>query len=361
MSASVTRPRLLNQQITGPRFTSAAALVEWMGAVQAQDYLGSLWAVGLRLRQAVQTDIEQAIADRGIVRTWPMRGTLHYAPAADVRWMLRLLTPRPIARAAGRHRELGLDDDALRRSGRILTRALEGGHALTRAEVYATLERGGVSPEGQRGIHIVGRLAQEGLLCHGARRGKQPTFVLLEEWLPPAKERSREEALALLASRYFASHGPATLHDFAWWSGLSVKDGRAAIDGAGKTLVSADHEGRSWTGASTRAASGKASPTAVLLPMWDEYLVAYKDRDAAVLHPAARERRLGTVGSAIVVIDGRARGAWTRTLRGSRVRVTAVFWTPATAAERRAVEKAAARYGRFLGLEPEVDVKRLSR
>jgi hypothetical protein len=350
LSASVTRQRLANQHITRPRFTSAAALVEWMGAVQAQDYLGSLWAVGLRLRDAVQADVEQAIADRSIVRTWPMRGTLHYAPAADVRWMLRLLTPRPIARAAGRHRELGLDDDALRRSTRILTRALEGGHALTRVEVYETLERGGVSPEGQRGTHIVGRLAQNGLLCHGARRGKQPTFVLLEEWLPPAKEKSREEALALLASRYFASHGPATRQDFAWWSGLSVKDAQAAIDGAGKTLVTADREGRSRTGA-----------TAVLLPVWDEYLVAYKDRDAAVVHPAARERRLGTVGSAIVAIDGRARGIWRRTLGRSRVRITVAFWTPATRAEQHAVETAAARYGRFVGLEPEVVGARLSR
>jgi hypothetical protein len=355
LSASVTRLRLANQQITWPRFTSAAALVEWMGAVQAQDYLGSLWAVGLRLRDAVQADVEQAIADRAIVRTWPMRGTLHYAPAADVRWMLRLLAPRPIARAAGRHRELGLDDDAFRRSARILTRALEGGHALTRAEVYETLERGGVSPEGQRGIHIVGRLAQEGLLCQGARRGKQLTFVLLEEWLPRARERSREEGLAVLASRYFTSHGPATLHDFAWWSGLPVKDAQAAIAEAGKTLVSADREGRTWVGASTRAVSGKAREAAVLLPIWDEYLVAYKDRDAAVVDAGTRERRLATVGSAIVLIDGCARGVWRRTLRAASVRTTVQFWTPATATEWRAVERAAARYGRFVGLETEIE------
>ena len=235
-SSAITRQRLVNQQIASPRFTTPDQLVRWMGAVQAQDYRGSLWAVGLRLPSAVEADVEQAIADRTIVRTWPMRGTLHLVPAADARWMLRLLTPRVIARSAGRYRELELDDAAFTRSRKILTRALKGGRPLTRDEAYEALQRGGVSPEGQRGIHIIGHLAQQRSAVPRPRRGRQHTFVMLEEWLPPAEDKPRAEALATLAQRYFASHGPATAQDFAWWSGLTVKDAQAAIADAGSAL-----------------------------------------------------------------------------------------------------------------------------
>ena len=353
MSASITRQRLASQQVAHPRLTSAAALVQWMGAVQAQDFRGSLWAVGLRMATAVEAEVEQAIADRTIVRTWPMRGTLHYAPAADVRWMLELLTPPVIARSAGRYRELGLDEAAFKRGGKILTRALAGGRSLTRAGVYDALQRGGVSPEGQRGIHIVGHLAQRGLLCHGPRRDKQPTFVLLDERLPAPRKTAREEALATLAQRYFASHGPATLHDFAWWSGLSIKEAQAAIADAGSKLTGETVEGRRWLRAGrTPPVRPTRGPVAVLLPVWDEYVVAYKYRDHAVDHPTAREARLKTVGSALIVVDGTVRGGWRRSLSPTAVEVALQFWTAPTAPERRAVEKAVARYAEFLGLKP---------
>lgn len=321
-----------------------------MGAVQAQDYPGSLWAVGLRLPAAVESDIEEAVAARTIVRTWPMRGTLHFVPAADVRWMLRLLTPRVIARSAGRYRELGLDAAAFKRSGKILASALKGERPLTRGETYAVLQRGGVSIEGQRGIHILGHLAQHGLICFGPRKGKQPTFVLLEEWLPRPRERSREQALAILGERYFASHGPATVHDFAWWTGLVMKDAQEAIAAAGSTVVSESQEGRRWfSAADARPAARSRRHAAVLLPPWDEYVVAYKDRAAALDRPVGRDDRIYAIGLSLVVIDGRVRGSWRRSFAGSAVRVSLDFWTPATSEERRAVETAAKRYGRFLG------------
>lgn len=327
-----------------------------MGAIQAQDYLGSLWAVGLRLPSAVESEIEEAVAARIIVRTWPMRGTLHFVPAADVRWMLRLLTPRVIARSAGRYRELGLDAGALTRSRKVVTRALAGGRGLTRVEVYAELQRGGVSPEGQRGIHILGHLAQHGLICFGPRKGKQATFVLLEEWLPPSGDLSREEALATLAERYFASHGPATVHDLAWWTGLVIKDAQEAIAAAGSALVSESSEGRRWftTAGGARPAARSKPRAAVLLPPWDEYVVAYKDRSAALDPPVGRGERVYAVGLSLIVIGGRVRGSWRRLLAGSTVRVSLDFWTAVTSAERRAVETAAKRYGRFLGRPVEI-------
>jgi hypothetical protein len=319
-----------------------------MGAVQAQDYKGALWAVGLRLVGAVEADVEAAIADRTIVRTWPMRGTLHLVPAEDARWMLRLLTPRVVARSAGRHRELSLDAAVFRRSERLLARALEGGRRLARPDVYAALSRGGVSPADQRGIHILAFLAQQGLICLGPREGRQHTFALLDEWVPRSKEPSRSQALATLATRYFSSHGPATLQDFAWWTGLLVKDAQEAILAAGSRLASKTGDGRPWWSASAASPRRKGrTPAAVLLPQWDEFIVAYKDREATTGHLQGRDR-LGTVGRGLIVIDGRARGGWTRKATTGRVRAEPDFWTPVSAAERRMVDQAAQRYARFL-------------
>ena len=331
-----------------PRFTTPAEVVRWFGAVQAQDYLGSLWAVGQRLASAAEKDVEDAIASRSIVRTWPIRRTLHFVAAEDARWMLRLMAPRIIAGSAGRNRQLELDQAAFARAGRILGRAMDGGRRLTRAEAYAALERGGVSPAGQRGIHILAHLAQHGLLCLGPRDGRQPTFVLLEDWIPASPDRPRDAALAEIALRYFASHGPATLRDFAWWSGLWMKDAQEAIALTGSALRKEVRDGPTWW-STPRPQLEWRRPTAALLPPWDEYLVAYKDRQVALGHiPETDERLELVVGKSLVIVDGSVRGSWKRTLVGPKVTVTLDFWTAVTDADRRAAFRAAQRYGRFL-------------
>src|SRR5499425_503893 len=217
----IARQRLYNQHIAGARFDNPGDVVGWLGAVQAQDYLSSLWAVGLRMKNATEKDVEKAIADKTLVRTWPMRGTLHFVAAADVRWMLELLTPRIVANNVQRLlRQFGLDEAAFARSKDLVARALQGGKRLTRNATYEVLEAEGVSTAGQRGLHILWRLAQDGVICLGSREGKQQTFALLDEWAPKAKRMGRDESLAELAKRYFTSRGPATLQDFTWWSGL---------------------------------------------------------------------------------------------------------------------------------------------
>jgi hypothetical protein len=164
--------RLFHQGIAGAGFKQPGEVVAHLGAVQAQDYPGALWALGLRMKQATPAIIEQSVADRTIIRTWPMRGTLHFVAAAEVRWMLKLLTPRVISGSAARQRELELDEEIFSRSRDLFSKALEGGQQLTRPEMYAVLERGKIAPTGQRGIHIISRLAQAGLLCFGPYRDK---------------------------------------------------------------------------------------------------------------------------------------------------------------------------------------------
>jgi hypothetical protein len=349
----VAARRLFRQQLVRPRFESVPELVRWMGAIQAQDYRGGLWATGLRLAGGDAAAVEKAIVARTVVRTWPMRGTLHFVPAEDARWMLRLLASRVDAGAAGRYRALELDEATFTRSARLLVRALEGGRALTRPEAYATLERGGVATAAMRGLHVLFHLSHQGLICHGPRGERQPTFVLFDEWIRRSKAPSREEALATLATRYFSSHGPATLSDFTWWSGLRVKEAQQAIATAGAGLTRETQDGQTlWSGAAMTSRHSARRGRAVLLPPWDEYIVGYRHREAAVGHLSNHaSERLKTVGSSLIVIEGRVRGAWKVTDRARTPRLVTEYWTRVTAAEQSAVQEAARRYGRFFGIE----------
>src|SRR5215813_4883877 len=183
----IVSQRLFTQRIAGTKFKKPSEVVSWMGAVQAQDYPGALWAVGLRARNATVEDIEQAIADRKIVRTWPMRRTLHFVAPADVRWILKLMTPRVIANSRWLFQQLDLDDTTLGYCTELVTKVLQGGKQLARPAIYKILEAGGVTTANQRGLHILVWLAQNGIICFGTREGKQRTVVLLDEWVPEGK------------------------------------------------------------------------------------------------------------------------------------------------------------------------------
>ena len=247
----VARARMAHQGIVDSAWDEPAQVVASLGAVQAQDYFGSLWALGLRL--APSTDggdsaaarVDRAIAERRIVRTWPMRGTLHWVAAPDVHWMLGLLAPRVVSGMSGRHLQMGLDAATFARAEKILGKELSGGRALSRPEVYRVLQRAKIETDGQRGIHLLGAAAQRGLICFGPRIERQPSFVLLDEWIPADLRRGpseRDGALAERAIRYFTGHGPATLHDLVWWSGLKVADAKRGIEAAGGSAH--PHRGR---------------------------------------------------------------------------------------------------------------------
>jgi hypothetical protein len=347
----VGRHRLANHHIGSAPFATPGDVVRWMGLVQAQDYLGALWAIGVRMHNATEDGIEGALADRSIVRTWPARGTLHFVAAEDVRWMLELLTPRAVARAAGRYRQLDLDDAIFARSRQLFIHALQGGKRLSRPALYQVLESAHISTAGQRGIHILARLAQEGLICFGTRAGKQQTFTLLAEWVPAAESKTRDEALAELTRRYFTSHGPATLQDFVWWSGLASSDARAGLDMAKPHLAREALAGQTYWLAYSAPAALEASPAAHLLPGFDEYLVGYTDR-AAVL-PRAYTKQVNAGGGMlgpIIVIDGQVAGTWKRTLKKEAVAITPSWFTEPGRSQERAFTAAALRYGAFLKL-----------
>lgn len=347
----IAQLRLHRQRIVGKKLETPAEAVAWLGAVQAQDYAAALWAIGLRTRDATLLQVEQAIAERRIVRTWPMRGTLHFLAAEDARWMTALLAPRVIANNKGRLlREFELDDNVLARCRKVLTKALGDGRPQTRSEVYARLDKAGIATERQRGIHITGRLAQEGLLCLGPRADKQPTFVLMEQWIPKGREMQRDQALAELARRYFHSHGPATVQDFTWWSGLTVKDVQLGIELASADLTTEIIGGKTYLHSGQQLQSNDASEEAQLLPAFDEYIVAYKDRSDAVEARFSRQL-IGINGlfNASVVIGGLVAGTWKRGGDKSEVTVELSPFRPLLKKEMKSLDKATRRYRDFMG------------
>ena len=352
----LTQQRLYNQHILQPRFSQPGDIVKWMGAIQAQDYAGSLWAIGLRLKNKHESDIEKAVEKKKIVRSWPMRGTLHFVASEDLRWMLKFLTPGVIRRSTTIYRQAGLDNKIFSKSRKLLTGALRDGKQLTRPEIYAVLEQGRIATDNQRGLHILGHLAQEGLICFGPRKGKQQSFVLIDEWLPPVTMPYRDEAIASLALTYFKSHGPATMHDFAWWSGLTLTEVKSTIEMLRPELrAETFNEQRYWMAANNN--NGRSSNDVFLLPTYDEYLVAYRDRSAAI-DPRFSEQvkaRGNGIFSSPLIVNGMIAGVWKRSFVKERLSIEVNAFTSLSRPTKNAIEKVSGKFGQFAG--SNVDIK----
>ncbi len=346
--SDTARLRLHAQGIAQPAHATPETIVTHLGAIQAQDYQGVLWSIALRIAGATRADVERAIADRAIIRTWPMRGTLHFIPAIDARWMLELMTPRIMKGAQGRHRQLELDEPAFRRSRSLLAKALTREPVLTRSAIFAALEAGKISTAGQRGIHIVQRLCMERMLCHGPHSEKQPTFVLFDQWIPNPRTLGREDALRTIAERFFASHGPATIRDFVWWTGLTVADAKRGLGWAQPTLARMVVDGTEMWMSNALTPTNDA-PRAHLLPGFDEFMLGYRDRSAALpprhagrIAPGANGMFLSTL-----VLDGQVCGTWRRTTRAKSVEIDASPFGRLRASDKKEFAGAIARYASF--------------
>jgi Winged helix DNA-binding domain len=351
MTGEIALRRLLGQQIAQPSFAHPSDVVAWLGAMQAQDYLGALWAVGLRTAGATEQTIEQALAERTIIRTWPMRGTIHFVAAADIRWMLDLLAPRVVRRTTSRRAQLGLDETIITASAEVIAGALQGGKQLPRNTIYQLLERANIATGSSRGLHILGRLAHDQLICFGARAGKQPTFALLDEWVPDAKSLPHDEALATLSLRYFTGHGPATVRDFMWWSGLTTAEANAGLAAVTARLGRERIDGQEYYFAHDALAAPAMPPDAFLLPPFDEFLVGYRDRSAALdSHYNALVVPGGNgIFNPIIVIGGRVVGTWKRIFKQDNVVLTFSPFASFTKAQQSAIAAAAQRYANFVG------------
>lgn len=351
---SIPHRRLTNQLIAGEKAESPPEAVRRLGALQAQDYHQAVWAIGCRMRSAVLPDIEKSIADKEIIQTWPMRGTIHFVPAEDARWMVKLLAPRALAHDKRRLEQLELSPDTVERAKEIVGGALSGRDTRTRSALMAALEEAGIRTKGQRGYHLLWHAAQAGIIALGPREGKEQTFVLLDEWLTGHRELQGEEALAVLAERYFTGHGPATARDFAYWSGLALKEARNGIEAAGARLRSETIDGEAyWTHASVRAGPAANGPSVFLMPGFDEYMLGYKERRDVLREEHANAVVPGGNGvfKPFVLIDGQISGVWQRTIKRKSIDIEIRLFTSDQAREAE-LKDAAARYCAFMELPP---------
>ncbi len=344
--------RLANQHLLEPLATPLE-VVRSLGAVQSQDYIGGKWGIAQRTIAAKDADIERELAAGTIVRTHVLRPTWHFVAAEDLRWMLALTAPRVRAILASYDKKLGVNAKVLARSETALAKALSGENHLTRTELRQVLKKARIGADGTQHLaHIVMHAELNGLVCSGLRRGKQSTYALLDERLPAAKAVVRDDALAELARRYFLTRGPATVHDFSWWSGLTVADSRRGLEAVQSLLEKREVDGRTYWFAGTAPSAKAAANTAHLLPNYDEYFIGLKDRSA--MSELVKERVVGLPGDTfvahVVAVGGQLAGGWTRAIGARSADLVVRLVTRVTSGQLREIESQVNRYGEFLAL-----------
>jgi hypothetical protein len=349
-ATDITQLRLQNQYLASQQFTQPKEIVKWLGAVQAQDYGGAVWALSQRLKGCNSALIEKAFTDGDIIRTHVLRPTWHFVAPEDIRWMLELTAPRVLGFTSFRKRYLGLTDEILLKCAHVLTKILEGGKQLERTMIASALKDAGIATDEQRFIHIMMEMELTQLVCSGGRIGKQFTYALLEERVPKTVVLSREESLAALAERYFSSHGPATLQDYTWWSGLTVADSKKGLEMVKSKFSSGVVDGSTYWFRDNSIATGKS--TAHLLPNYDEYIVSYKDRSAAIAEKdISKADPRGTIFNNTIVINGQIKGLWKHTFKKNSVVIEVTPFKPLSKGVKDTINSLSKRYAKFLGLK----------
>ncbi|GHT22470.1 hypothetical protein FACS189430_04290 [Bacteroidia bacterium] len=310
---SITDIRLQSQQLAGTALQTPRELLAWMGAMQAQDFNMAKWAVGVRLRKMKETDVMEAYSRGEILRTHVLRPTWHFVAPENIRWMLALSAERIKSSSRSRDRELDISEKLYDSSNELIRKTLQG-RQLTRNELGQELEKAGIMVNSARLVHFMMRAEVEGIVCSGVPAGKEQTYALLNERAPRVPLISKDEALAKLTRLYFTSHCPATLADFAWWSGLSMTEARQGMDAVKQDFVAETIGDKTYWIANSFKNSALVAKSVYLLPAFDEYLISYTDRSAA-LDSEHHRKAVSSNGvfRPIIVVDGKIAGLWKKT------------------------------------------------
>jgi Winged helix DNA-binding domain len=358
----IAQRRLHAQGLTGQPFDSPASVVEALGAVQAQDYPAALWAIGQRLPTATIQAVEQAIAEKSLLRTLLLRNTVHIVPAPNLPWLLRLAGPRMrmIINNVARANKITLDEQMFATAEEIIAKALQGGNQLTRVELCRILSEGGLPAIDLSGLLLVQRAHADGLVCYAPRDGNRHLLTLVDEWLPDSRDVPYEEALAKLALQYFTGHGPATISDFGWWSGLTLTDCRRGLDAVRSQLAELPSGSDTYWLSPKIATPSRAGTGVWLLPNYDEFTVGYRDRNAIFdpVHAAGVDKPRGNIVFAnVIVADGEVVGTWRKSIKNGRVTITASPFAPLPEQRQDQLASAAKRYAEFLGLASQLELQ----
>lgn len=292
--------------------------------------------------------IDKAMADGDIIRTHVLRPTWHFITPGDARWMIDMSAARIHAFSASWYRKLQLDSNVFTRANDALAKALDGDKQLTRGQVLEVLSNAGVETNDLRFVHLLMHAELDKVICSGGRQGKQFTYALFDDCVPAAAPLVKEEALSALALRYFNSRGPATLHDFAWWGGITLADAKAGLNAVktGLTAISIDRK-EFWMPKDAENIPGK-SPGAYLLPAFDEFAVAYSDRTAAV-HPKYLEQARHVIFDPCIIVNGQVAGTWKRKTIKQGVDISLNFFGKISKVQKKRIDAAVTRYKKFTG------------
>ena len=350
--------RLINQQVGGAKFKTAKEIVAWMGAMQAQDYAMAKWAIGVRLPGSTDSLIETAIDNGEVLRTHLLRPTWHFVSADAIHWMLALTAAKIKAAMNSREKQLGLTEDIFTKSNTIMGNALSGGKHLTRELLLAELKKAKIAVDENRASHLLARGELDGILCSGATQNGKQTYALLEERAPQTRILTREESLAKLAHCYFSSRGPATIQDFAWWSGLSLTEARRGLETTKADFISETIDSQKYWFPNSSGTPKVVQERVYMLPAYDEFIICYADRRAVV--PYEEQSRLisdNGIFRPIIVIDGQVMGIWKRTIKKDQVLVEINLFKAPDKTGRNLIVAAARDYGCFLDKKFDINTQ----
>lgn len=354
-NAHIIATRLTNQQVAKTSITKPVEIVSWLGAMQAQEYAMAKWAIGLRVPGLNDADVEQTFNDGKILRTHVLRPTWHFVAPADIRWMLALTAPRINALSAYYYRQQKLDSRVFKKANKAIIKALEGGNYLTRVALQDALQKAKIEADGVRLAHILMQAELEGIICSGPRYGKQFTYALIEERVPATKKLAKQEALIELTMRYFTSRGPATLKDFANWSGLAMSDVKNGAALLGKKLEKETINDNEYFFASSTPLQPNKLPSKLqstfLMPDYDEYGISYKDRSAIFgeKKSTANTKKENPVFYHALIVDGVSAGSWKKVVEKNKTDVEITLVQKLSKVKQQAVAKAVKKYLKFVG------------
>ncbi len=346
----ITNIRTISQQLEKPQFKNPKELVAWMGAMQGQEYTMSKWAVGIRLKNGKLSDVEESLRKGEILRTHVMRPTWHLVVADDIRWMQKLTGTRIKAIVESYSANyFEISPELHKRCYDLLGKILEGNNSLTKPEILEAMNQQGLTIDTHQLGHQLSYAEVDAFVCSGVDKGKKATYALLDERVPPTPELTKEESLVRLARNYFRSHSPASLADFTWWSGLPITEARQGIALLGSELIAdkfAEEKLYVHESCSFKPSKSKAIH---LLPSFDEYLISYKDRTAALRlehHPKAFTNN--GIFYPVIVSQGKVVGNWKKEVKKNAVKVGVSVFEPAFVLDEIALQKAISLYEKFL-------------
>ena len=341
--------RLASQQIINSKLKSPEEVVSYLGAVQSQDYSGAKWALGLRIPNSTDAQIDKAFNEGKLLRTHILRPTWHFVSPENIRWMLELSKPQVNRMMKYYEKQLELDEDLYKKTWSIFETALKGRNFLTREELGIELKKKGISAKGQRLAHIIFYSELDGLICSGPRKGKQFTYALIDDVAPKAKIFPRDESLSKLAKIFFETRGPATIKDFSKWSNLTQIDAKKGLDEIKSKLQSETIEGRLYWFSSTKIPANYKLPTTLLLPNYDEFISSYSDHSIIITEET--RSNLEKIGNAVfwnhMVLNGNIVGSWRRIFKTKIVEIELAPLIKLSKEESDAFKKQAENFGEF--------------